>query len=95
MADLAAVQTKLETFDGLTARLEQHRVAMGVAVEFLQGRLLDGWTAAAVGAGMAAGGAEEVQAWRTGLQQTQEKQRAVAWQASQQQLQTRVCGGKK
>lgn len=42
MADLAAVKTKFETFDGLAARLEQHRVAMGVAAELLQGSLLHG-----------------------------------------------------
>lgn len=53
MADLAAVQTKLETLGRLAAGLEQHRVAVGVAVELLHGRLLDGRTAA--GAGVAAG----------------------------------------
>lgn len=90
MADLAALQTKLKTFSRLTARLEEHRVAVRVAVELLHGCVLDGRTAA--GAGVAAGEAEGVEAGGTGLQQTQEQRRALARQARQQQLYTRVCG---
>lgn len=85
MADLAALQTKLKTFSRLTARLEEHRVAVRVAVELLHGCVLDG-------AGVAAGEAEGVEAGGTGLQQTQEQRRALARQARQQQLYTRVCG---
>ncbi len=84
MADLAALQTKLETLGWLAAGLEQHRVAVGVAVELLHGRLLDGRTAA--GAGVAAGGAEDVEAGGAGLQQTQEQHGALARQARQQQV---------
>lgn len=84
MADLAALQTKLEALGGLAARVEQHRVAVGVAAELLHRRLLHGWTAA--GAGLAAGGAEGVEAGGTGLQQTQEQHGALARQARQQQL---------
>lgn len=84
MADLTALQTKLQTFSRLAAGPEQHRVAVSMAVELLHGRLLDGRTAA--GAGVAAGGAEGVEAGGTGLQQTQEQHRALARQARQQQL---------
>lgn len=42
MADLAALQTKLQAFNGLTARPEQHPVAVGVAAELLHRRLLQG-----------------------------------------------------
>ena len=84
MADLAALQAKLQTLDWLAARLHQHRVAVGVAVELLHGRLLDGRTAA--GANVAAAGAEGVEAGRTGLQQTQEQHGALARQARQQQV---------
>lgn len=79
VADLAALQTKLQAFDGLTARPEQHPVAVGVAAELLHGRLLDG--RAAPGAGVAAGGAEGVEAGGAGLQQAQEERRALAGQA--------------
>lgn len=88
MADLAALQTKLETLGWLAARLEQHRVAVGVAVELLHGRLLDG--RAAAGAGVAAGRAEGVEAGGAGLQQAQEQHGALARQARQQQLETGV-----
>lgn len=84
MADLAALQTKLKTLSWLTTRLKQHRVAVGMAVELLHRRVLDGRTAAA--ARMAAGGAEGVEARGTGLQQTQEQHGALARQARQQQL---------
>lgn len=90
MADLAALQAQLETFGGLAARLKQHRVAVGVAAGLLHRHLLDG--RAAVGAGVAAGGAEGVQARGAGLQQAQEHQRALAKQARQQQPQAGVCG---
>lgn len=76
MADLTAFQTKLETLSWLTAGLEQHRVAVGVAVELLHRCFLDGRTAA--GAGVAAGGAEGMKAGGAGLQQTQEQHRALA-----------------
>lgn len=85
MADLAALQAKLETLGRLAARLEQHRVAVGGAVELLHGRLLDG--RAAAGAGVAAAGAAEgVEAGGAGLQQTQEQHGALARQARQQQV---------
>lgn len=89
MADVTAFQTKLETLGRLTARLEQNRVAVGVAVELLHGCFLDGQTAA--GAGVAAGGAEAVKAGGAGLQQTQEQHGALAPQAREQQLKTGVC----
>lgn len=76
MADVRALQTKLQTLGWLAAGFEQHRVAVGVAVELLHRGLLDGGTAA--GAGMAAGGAEGVEAGGTGLQQTQEQHGALA-----------------
>lgn len=88
MADVAALQAKLEALGWLAARLEQHRVAVGVAVELLHRRLLDGRTAA--GAGVAAGGAQGVEAGAAGLQQTQEQHGALARQARQQQLQAGV-----
>lgn len=84
MADLAALQTKFKTLGWLAARLEQHRVAVGVAVELLHRHFLYGRTAA--GAGVAAGGAEGVEAGGTGLQQTQEQHGALARQARQQQV---------
>lgn len=90
MADLAALQTKLKTFSRLTARLEEHRMAVGVAVELLPGSVLDG--RAAADAGVAAGEAEGVEAGDAGLQQTQEQHRALARQACQQQLHAGVCG---
>lgn len=90
MADLAALQTKLKTFSHLTARLEEHRMAVGVAVELLHGCVLDGRIAA--GAGVAAGEAEGVEAREAGLQQAQEQHRALARQARQQQLHAGVCG---
>lgn len=89
MADLAALQTKLQTLRGLAARLEQNRVAVSVAVELLHRRVLDGRTAA--GAGLAAAGAEGVEAAGAGLQQTQEQHGALARQARQQQVKARVC----
>lgn len=89
MADLAALQTELEVLGGLAAGLEQDRVAVGVAVELLHGRLLDG--GAAAGAGVAAGRAEGVQAGRAGLQQAQEQHGALARQAGQQQVKAGVC----
>lgn len=76
MADLAALQAKLKALGWFAARLEQHRVAVGVAVELLHGRLLDG--RAAAGAGLAAGGAEGVEAGGGGLQQAQEQHGALA-----------------
>ena len=84
MADLAALQTKLETLGRLAASLEQHRVAVGVAVELLHGRVLYGRTAA--GAGVAAAGAKGVKAGGAGLQQTQEQHGDLARQARQQQV---------
>lgn len=42
MADLATLQTKLETLGWLAAGLEQYGVAVGVAVELLHGNLLNG-----------------------------------------------------
>lgn len=71
MADLAALQTKLETLGRLAAGLEKDRVAVCVAVELLHRRLLDGRTTA--GAGVAAGGAEGVEAGGADLQETQEQ----------------------
>lgn len=90
MADLTALQTKLETLGWLAAGLKQDRVAVGVAVELLHGRLLDG--GAAAGAGVAAGGAEGVEAGGAGLQQAQEQHRTLARQTGQQQVKTGVCG---
>lgn len=84
MADLAALQTKLKTLGRLAARLKQHRVAVGMAVELLHGRLLYG--RAAAGAGVAATGAEGVEAGGARLQQTQEQHGALAPQARQQQV---------
>ena len=84
MADVAALQTELEQLGGLAAGLEHHRVAVGVAVQLLYRRLLDG--RAAAGAGVAAGGAEGVQAGWAGLQQTQDQHWALARQTRQQQL---------
>lgn len=90
MADLTALQTELETLGRLAAGLEQDRVAVGVTVELLHGRLLDG--RAAAGAGVAAGGAEHVKEGGAGLQQTQEQSGAPAPQAGQQQPEAGVCG---
>lgn len=53
MADLAALQAKLETLGRLAAGLKQNRVAVCVAVELLHWCLLDGRAAAS--AGVAAG----------------------------------------
>lgn len=69
VADLRALQAELKTLCGLAARLEQHRVAVGVAVELLHGSLLEG--GAAAGTAVAAGGAEGVEAGEAGLQQAQ------------------------
>lgn len=88
MADLAALQTELETLGRLAAGLEQNRVAVGVAAELFHRRLLDGRTT--IGAGATAGGAEALQAGGAGLQQTQEQQGALAPQARHQQVETRV-----
>lgn len=90
MADVAALQTKLQTLGRLAAGLEQDRVTMGVTVELLQGRLLQGGTAA--GASVAAGGAEGVEAGGTRLQQAQEQHGALAGQAGQSQAEAGVCG---
>lgn len=90
MANLAAIQTKLKTLCGFAAGLKQNRVAVSMAVELLHWRLPDG--RAAAGAGAAAGGAEDLNAGGAGLQQTQEQRRALAPQARQQQVETRVCG---
>lgn len=84
MANLAAIDAKLETLGRLAARLEQHRVAVGVAVQIFHGRLLDGRTAA--GAGVAAGRAKGVEAGGAGLQQTLEQHGALTRQACQQQM---------
>lgn len=89
MADLAAFHTELQALGVLAARLEENRVAVSVAVELFQGRVLDGRTAA--GAGVAAGGAEVTEAGRAGLQETQEQLGALAVQAGQQQVKPRVC----
>ena len=92
MADLAALDAKLQTLRGLTAGLEHDRVAVGVAVELLFGRLLDGRAALGAGVaaggaeGVAAGGAEGVEAGGAGLQQAQEQHGAPAPQARQQQV---------
>lgn len=75
MANHAALQTKLKALGCLAAGLEEDRVAVGVAVELLHGRLLNG--RAAAGAGVAAAGAEGVQAGGAGLQQTQEQHGAL------------------
>lgn len=90
MADLAALQTKLEKLGWLAAGLEQVRVAVGVAVELLHGRLLDG--RAAAGAGVAAAGAEGGETGGAGLQQTQEQHGALTREARQQQAETGVWG---
>lgn len=84
MADLAALQTKLQALNGLTARPEQHPVAVGVAAELLHRRLLQG--RAAHGAGVAAGGAESMEAGGAGLPQPQEEHRALTGETRQQQL---------
>ncbi|TKS73718.1 Ankyrin repeat domain-containing protein 7 [Collichthys lucidus] len=61
MANLAAIDAKLETLGRLAARLEQHRVAVGVAVQIFHRRLLDGRTAAGAGvAARRAKGADEI-----------------------------------
>lgn len=88
MANLAALQTKLEKLGWLAAGLEQDRVAVGVAVEVLYRCLLDG--RAAAGAGVAAGGAEGGKAGEAGLQQAQEQHGALTPEARQQQVKTRV-----
>lgn len=90
MADLTALQAELETLGGLAAGLEHDRVAVGVAVELLHRRLLDG--RAAAGAGVAAGRAEGMETGGAGLQQTEEQHGALARQARQQQVKTGVCG---
>lgn len=79
MADLATLQTKLQAFDGLTARPKQHPVAVSVAAELFHRRLLDGCAAPAQG--VAAGGAESMEAGGAGLQQAQEEHRALTGQA--------------
>lgn len=89
VADLAALQAKLQTLHGLAAGVQQHRLAVHVAGELVPGRLLGG--RAAAGAGVAAGGAQGVQAGGAGLQESQEEHGALAPQARQQQPQTRVC----
>lgn len=89
MADLTALQTKLETLGGLAAGLEQNGVAVGGAGELLHGGLLNGRTAA--GAGAAAGGAEGMEAGGAHLQEPQEQRGAATPQARQQQVKARVC----
>lgn len=79
MADLATLQTKLQAFNGLTARPKQHPVAVSVAAELFHRRLLDSW--AAPTAGIAARGAESMEAGGAGLHQTQEEHRALTGQA--------------
>lgn len=88
MADLAALQAKLQTLHGLAAGVQQHRLAVDVAGELVPGRVLGGGTAA--GARVAAGGAQGVQAGGAGLQESQEEHGALAPQARQQQAQARV-----
>lgn len=84
MADLTALQTKLQTLCWLTAGLEQHRVAVSVTVQLLHRRVLHGRAAACAGA--AAGGAEAVKAGGAGLQQAQEQHGALTEQTRQQQV---------
>jgi len=88
MADLAALQTKLEALGWLAAGLEQHRVTVCVAVELLHRGLLD--SRAAAGADVAAGGAEPLKAGEAGLQQTHEEHGTLTPQARQQHVETRV-----
>lgn len=89
MTDLTAVQAELQKLCGFTTRLKQHRVAVGGAAELLRGGVLDG--RAAGGAGVAAGGAEALEAAGGGLQNTQEHRREPAPQTRQQQLKAGVC----
>lgn len=91
MTDLTALQAKLQTLSWLAARLEQNRVAVSVAVKLLHRCVLDG--RAAAGAGVAAGGAEALQAGGAGLHQTQKQHRKLTPQARQQQVKTIICGG--
>lgn len=79
MADLATLQTKLQAFNGFTARPEQHPVAVGVAAELLHRCLLEG--RAAPNAGTAAGGAEGMEAGGAGLQQTQKEHGTLTGEA--------------
>jgi len=85
MADVAALQTKLETLGPLAARPEQRRVA----VELLHRRLPDG--RAAAGARATAAGAGGVEAGGAALRRSQEQLGAPAPEARQQQVRAGVC----